>query len=600
MPKTALSSPGVLGRFLRLLPSIYRARPSGHYTVVDLMEKRARDHGQSTFVRFEDEEWTYAQVNALANQVAHWATGQGVGRGTVVGLLMENRPQYLAVWLGLAKTGAVTALLNTHLRSSALAHSLRAADCKMLVLGEECMPAWNSLGDEAAGIEPVVMRDPALQQGATLPPDIRSLDAEISEAGADNPPSGIRGHLSGADPLFYIYTSGTTGLPKAARLSHFRFMGGGIYATLAGMRDDEVIYCPLPLYHTSGGVMCVNAVMRKGATLALARQFSASRFWDDIARHRATAFQYIGELCRYLVNQPKHPLERSHGLRFALGNGLQPDVWKAFQQRFGVPRMVEFYGATESNAAMLNLENRVGAVGRPFPGEKLALVRYDPDAGEILRGSDGFCQQCATDEAGELLVRVDEGKSSAGRFEGYTSQEATEKKIARNVFRTGDAWFRTDDLLRRDSDGFYYFVDRVGDTFRWKGENVSTQEVAGSVMACPGIALCAVYGVEVPGAEGRAGMAALVLEPGASLDGRALYRQLCEALPAYARPVFLRIQGAAELTGTFKLRKVELQAQGYDPSRSNDQYLYRDEAAGAFVKLDPQIFAGIQAGDIRF
>ncbi|MBP6725553.1 MAG: AMP-binding protein, partial [Halioglobus sp.] len=297
---------------------------------------------------------------------------------------------------------------------------------------------------------------------------------------------------------------------------------------------------------------------------------------------------------------PPHPLERSHGLRLAIGNGLQPDVWKTFHERFGVAQVVEFYGATESNAAMVNLVGRIGSVGLPFPGEKIALVQYDPESGEVARGAEGFCRYSAPGAPGELIARISEGGSAAGRFEGYTSREATEKKILRNVFEAGDAWFRTDDLLSPDTDGFYYFVDRVGDTFRWKGENVSTQEVAGAVMACPGIDLCAVYGVKVPGAEGRVGMAAVVLEPGTTLDGCRLYQVLENALPDYARPAFVRIQKAAELTGTFKLRKVELQQQGYDPGASEDQILFRDDPARTFCPLDAETLALIEVGVIRF
>jgi fatty-acyl-CoA synthase len=586
-------------RGLRLLPDLLRSGPTGRFTAGDLLERTARRRGDAPFVRHEDRVLSYAETNALANRVAHRARARGLGRGSVVGLLMENRPEYLATWLGLAKVGAVTALLNTQLRGEALAHSLRTAGCAQAIVGAECGDAWASLGAAAPEVESLWLRDPG--SDAPAPPDgAASLDAEIARASADDPPRRVRADLRAGDPLFFIYTSGTTGLPKAARLSHARFLGGGIYALLAGLREDDVLYCPLPLYHTVGGVMCVNAVLRSGATLALARRFSASRFWDDVARYGATAFQYVGELCRYLVNQPPHPLERSHALRFALGNGLRPDVWTAFQERFGVPRMVEFYGATESNVAMVNLQGRPGSVGKAPPGLKIALVRFDVARDEVVRGPDGRCERCGVGEPGELLCRISEGRSLAGRFEGYTSREATEKKILRDVFEEGDAWFRTGDLLSRDADGFYYFVDRIGDTFRWKGENVSTQEVAEAMTAQAGVELCAVYGVAVPGAEGRAGMAAVVLEPGASLDGAALFEGLEAALPAYARPAFVRIQAAPEMTGTFKLRKVELQKQGFDPDASADPVWYRDDSRRAYLRLDCDIVSRIERGELHF
>jgi fatty-acyl-CoA synthase len=344
----------------------------------------------------------------------------------------------------------------------------------------------------------------------------------------------------------------------------------------------------------------VNAVLRTGSTLALARRFSARGFWDDIAAHGATAFQYIGELCRYLLNQPVHPLERQHKLRFALGNGLRPDVWKTFQERFAVPHIVEFYGATESNVTMVNLKGLAGSVGKPAPGTKVALVRFDVDSDDVVRGPDGLCELCDVGEPGELLGRIAEGGGAAGRYEGYTSAEATKKKILRDVFEQGDAWFRTGDLLSRDDNGYYYFVDRIGDTFRWKGENVSTQEVAEAVMSQPGVDICAVYGVDVPGAEGRAGMAALALESGASVEGEAIYQGLKTALPAYARPAFIRIQDAPELTGTFKLRKVDLQKQGFDPEACSDPILYRDDGHCEYRLLDAETFSRINRGEVRF
>jgi fatty-acyl-CoA synthase len=410
----------------------------------------------------------------------------------------------------------------------------------------------------------------------------------------------VRAELRGADPLFYIYTSGTTGLPKAARFSHARFMGGGTYPLLSGFGPNDVYYCPLPLYHTTGGVICVNAVLRSGGTLALARRFSASCFWDDVAASGATAFQYIGELCRYLVNQPPHPKERAHRLRFAVGNGLRADIWAEFEERFGVPRMVEFYGATEANVALVNLEGRRGSVGKPAPGTNAVLVRYDVANDRPVRGADGRCVECADGEPGELLGAISEGRTAAGRFEGYTSKQATAKKILRDVFAPGDAWFRSGDLLTRDSDGYYHFVDRIGDTFRWKGENVSTEEVAQVVGAEPGVALCAVYGVAIPGAEGRAGMAAIVLDAGASLDGAALHARVQGGLPAYARPAFVRLQAAPDLTGTFKLRKVELQKQGFDPALHDDPVFYRDDGQGAYLPLDTTTLNQIQDGALRF
>ncbi|MBW2362119.1 MAG: long-chain-acyl-CoA synthetase, partial [Deltaproteobacteria bacterium] len=565
-----------LGRSLRWLPGVLAAGPNSKRTTADLIEKRAARQPDDVFLRFEGRDVSYADYNAACNRVAHWGLAKGLGKGDVVALLMENRPEYLQVWGGLAKAGATTALLNTSLSGQALAHVLRASECRALVIGRECLDAWQSLGIERPTDLPVYVVDDS-DVGTALPPATKSFDQEVSGYSPHDPPRAVRSALRGADALFYIYTSGTTGLPKAARFSHARFMGGGTFSLLNGFGRDDVLYCPLPLYHTVGGVMCVNAVLRSGATLALRRRFSAKAFWRDICETGATTFQYIGEICRYLLAQPESEWDRGHQVRFCVGNGLRPDVWSAFQERFAIPRISEFYGATESNVAMLNLDNRTGSIGKPMPGTKVALVRWDVENDAHVHDGDGKLVPCSDDEPGELLGRISEGPTAAGRFEGYTSRRDSEKKILRDVFEPGDAWFRSGDLLRRDKAGFYYFVDRLGDTFRWKGENVSSQEVAQVVDAFPGVELSAVYGVEVPGADGRAGMAGLVLEPGASFDAQAFCRHATTALPAYARPAFVRLLPQAELTGTFKVRKVELQQQGFDPAATDDALFVRDE-----------------------
>jgi fatty-acyl-CoA synthase len=590
----------LLGRALRLLPDLVRSGPGRRFTSADLLERQARRRPDAPFVRFEGRTQTYGELDAQANRIAHWALARGLSRGDVVALLMENRPEYIAVWMGLAKAGVTTALLNTNLRGEALAHSLRTAGCATAVIGTECAEAWQSLGADAPALDLFALADPG-RPARELPPHAKSLDEEVAGFSRHAPPRSVRAALRGGDPLFYIYTSGTTGLPKAARFSHSRFVSAGSYALLAGLSQQDVLYCALPLFHTVGGVMCVNAALRSGATLALARRFSARRFWDDVAESGATAFQYIGELCRYLVNQPPHPKERAHALRFAVGNGLRPDVWETFQRRFAVPRIVEFYGATESNVSMVNLAGRAGSVGRAAPGTKIALVRFDVDRDAPVRDTAGRCVPCADGEPGELLGRIAEGgRTAAGRFEGYTQKEATEKKILRDVFAPGDAWFRTGDLLSRDADGFYYFVDRIGDTFRWKGENVSTQQVAEVIGGEPGVAMCAAYGVALPGAEGRTGMAAVVLDPGASLDGASLYAHAERELPAYARPAFVRVWETPDVTGTFKLRKVELQKQGFDPAATSDPIYYRDDAGRAYQRLDASIHELVVCGALRF
>ena len=589
----------MLGRSLRWMPGLLAAGPKARFSAADLFERRARQSPGRTFVRFEGGSWSYGEANAAANRIAHWALERGVRAGQTVALLMQNRPEYLSCWLGLAKTGATIALLHAEAHGPALTHALREAGCQLLVAGSECAEQLTSLDPELrAGLEIHCALDP-VQPELALPPGAKALDEQSAGMSPWNPDRRVRKGVRGGDPLFLIYTSGTTGLPKAARFSHSRFMGGGTYALLAGFGRSDVLYCALPLYHTVGGVMCVNAVLRTGATLALARRFRAGSFWQEATEAGATAFQYVGELCRYLLAQPPGSYDRAHRVRLAVGNGLRADVWPVFQERFRIAQIVEFYGATESNVSMVNLAGRVGSVGRPAPGMKVALVRHDPSGEAPLRGTDGRCVACADGEPGELLGRISEGRTAAGRFEGYTSREASERKILRDVFEPGDAWFRSGDLLRRDAAGFYYFVDRIGDTFRWKGENVSTEEVSRALDAFPPVAQSVVYGVEVPGTEGRAGMAALVLRDGEAFDAQALYRHVEQALPPFARPAFVRLAPALDTRATLKLKKGALREAGWDPARCNDPLFVRDDAGRAFVPITPERHASLSAGATR-
>ena len=365
------------------------------------------------------------------------------------------------------------------------------------------------------------------------------------------------------------------------------------------MTADDRMYDCLPMFHSVGGVAAIGAPLVNGGSVFIAERFSASRFWRDVARWDCTMFQYIGELCRYLVAAPPCPEEKAHKLRLACGNGLSADVWRAFSARFGAPQVLEFYAATEGNVTLYNVEGKIGAIGRVptflAPREPIALARFDSDAEAPWRGADGFCLRCDVDEAGEALGRI--GAEPSQRFEGYTEREESEKKILRDVFAPGDAWMRTGDLMRRDAEGFYYFVDRIGDTFRWKGENVATLEVAAALAASPGIVEAVVYGVAVPGAEGRAGMALLAAEGPPDLEEIA---QALEALPRYARPLFLRFRRSLDVTATFKPKRREMAEQGFDPARVDDPLYVFDAEVQAYVALDAARFAAIESGAMRF
>jgi len=593
---------GTMYRMARYGIPMGRLKPNLPFSVADLVEQQAAARANQPFVLFENRRVSYREYNEAANRVAHWAASTGLRAGDVVALLMQNRPEYLSTWAGLAKIGVTSAFINTNLVGHALAHAIDAAGTRKLIIGTECLDSLATLGEhEPQGLQTFALRDPA-DAPSELPPGVLDLDAALETQPTTNPDARARIEVKAGDPLAYIYTSGTTGLPKAARMSHLRFSATGVGAQIAGFGRRDVMYCALPLYHSAGGAMAVMAVLRSGATLALRRRFSASQFWPDVHHFGATSFQYIGEFCRYLLNQPPAPTDRGHRIRFCIGNGLRPDIWEEFQQRFGIPRVVEFYGATEGNVAMLNYDNKVGSVGKRPPAIIPApkIIRFDVEGDEHVRNAEGLCIECDPGEVGELVGEIPtDPEKTEGRFEGYTSKEATEKKILRDVFAKGDTWFRTGDLLRCDADGYYYFIDRIGDTFRWKGENVSTQEVAEALSVYPGVEMCNVYGVEVPGMDGRAGMAAIVLENPSAFDGQQFYELVDKSLPAYAAPAFVRIQEEPEMTGTFKLRKVDLQKEGYDADVVRDPILVRQDSAKAYVPLDAERRASLAAGTLR-
>jgi fatty-acyl-CoA synthase len=404
------------------------------------------------------------------------------------------------------------------------------------------------------------------------------------------------------DRALCIYTSGTTGLPKAANVNHYRLMyWSHWFAGLMDARPTDRMYNCLPMYHSVGGVVATGAMLVTGGSVVIREKFSARRFWDDVVRWDCTLFQYIGELCRYLLRAPAHPREREHRLRLCCGNGLRGDIWTEFKGRFEIPQILEFYAATEGNVAIFNCEGKPGAIGR-IPGFlshrfPAVIVKFDVEKQTPTRDEQGFCVRCNAGEIGETIGKIaDDPTHYIGRFEGYTNKNQTEHKILRNVFKHGDAWFRTGDLMRKDEQGYFYFVDRIGDTYRWKGENVATSEVAEVITLLPGISEAVVYGVAIPGTDGRAGMAAVVVRDERNLDLLALRQHLTMHLPEYALPIFLRVRRELEITATFKQIKGDLIREGFDPSRIADPIYFHDTEGQVFVPLDSALHDRIVSG----
>jgi fatty-acyl-CoA synthase len=576
---------------IRTLMRVNSISSSSPNLVTDDIEAAVDRWREREALSFDGRALTYGEMDAVANRYAHWSANAGIRRGEVVALLMPNRLEYLPIWYGLSKVGVATALINNQLTGDALAHCLNVSGAAHCLVDEETAPAFEgcraklthathewTLG-EARGDQHDLIQ--ALKSCSSLRPD-RSR----------------REGLTGADTALYIFTSGTTGLPKAARITHMRaqlYMRGFAGATDA--KPDDRIYVTLPFYHATGGLCGAGAALLNGGSVVIRKHFSAHHFWADLAAENCTMFVYIGELCRYLANQPEAPEERAHKLRLAFGNGLRPDVWEKLVGRFGVPQVLEFYGSTEGNVSMFNFDGKLGAIGREPDYLRrffnIRLAQFDVEAEAPVRGLDGRCREAGVGEPGECLGEIKGDARTA--YVGYADRAASEKKVLRDAFQPGDAWFRTGDLLRKDADGYFYFVDRIGDTFRWKGENVSTSEVAGALAEAPGVKEANVYGVKVGDLDGRAGMAGLVV--GDAFDPKAFGAFVAQRLPAYAQPMFLRILPGIQVTGTFKYRKLDLVADGFDPAVVKDPLYVRGEKG--YQKLTRPLLAKLLSGEIR-
>lgn len=578
---------------LRLLSRIKGIEPSSSNLPCDDFEKIVDQYGPNPAIEFEGKVLTYAELDNLANRFAHWAKDQGLVRGDCVALFMPNRAEYIAIWMGLSKVGVETALINNNLTGPALAHCLSISGANHVIADAETIEAFEAVQAD--------LPRPAkawVLEGAKV--DRHDLTQALKNCSALRPNrASIRKGLTAGDTMLYIYTSGTTGLPKAAKVTHARvqtYMRGFAGATDVTAKDR--IYVTLPLYHATGGMGAIGAALMNGAAVVLRRRFSLTHFWSDVVDQRCTVFVYIGELCRYLINQDPVEGERQHQIRLAVGNGLRGDVWEKMEKRFAIPQILEFYGSTEGNVSMFNWDRKIGAIGRAPSYLKgtvnFKLVRFDVETEQPIRDERGRCIECEADEVGECIGLI--GTEARTGFSGYADRAATEKKILTDAFKTGDRWFRTGDLMRRDTEHFYYFVDRIGETFRWKSENVSTAEVSQQLTGCDGVEEAIVYGVTVEGFDGRAGMASLVIGP--EFDLATFASHVDAKLPAFARPLFIRITTEVDTTGTFKYRKLDLVEQGFNPAKIT-QPLYFKKPGEGYVPITPELYDQINAGAFK-
>lgn len=586
--------PRIARRIPRMLLGLYFSSIGDQNKPISLgwaIERAARRYPDRPAILEADRQLSYAQFNAGANRMARALKDQGVRQGSTVLVMIENRIELLLALAAIAKLGAVSAILNTAQKSHVLQHSIVLIQASHAIIGAEAASNFQESANSSSMIllwvADVNDRD---SQRPTNWLDLLALSQHQNDSNLDE-----TRQVRLQDPCFYIYTSGSTGLPKASILSHRKWIKayGGFGHAALGLTCHDVLYLTLPCYHNNAVTVCWSAALAGGAALALRRRFSRREFWSDIRRYRATCFGYIGELCLYLLNQPPCPEERDNTLTSMIGNGLRPAIWTTFKHRFGIERVAEFYASSEGNIGFTNVFNFDHTVG--YSPARYAIVRYDPETVTPVRNAQGRMERVGRGEAGLMLTQI----TPKWPFDGYTDPEKSEASILRDVFKKGDAWFNTCDLMRDIGLWHTQFVDRLGDTFRWKGENVSTTEVENTLVGFSGIQEAIVYGVEIPGCAGRCGMASLIVDDG--FDLQQLQVELTRCLPSYAIPVFIRLLPSAETTGTFKYQKTALKKTAFDPSATaNSPIFVKTPGNRTYQPLDAGLFDRIQQGDIPF
>lgn len=583
-------------RLIRTYWFLYRVRKR-NATVAQVFKENCLAQPDRVVFYYEDQQWTMRQLDELSNKIANAFLEQGFQPGQEVAIFMESRPEFVATWLGMAKAGLVSALINTNQRQDTLIHSVTVVNCRALIFGCELSEHVDDIYDKLRQKSPTIEFFHYGNKDECKKAQTKSLGTILTQASHLDPATLNSGNFT--DRLFYIYTSGTTGLPKAAIIKHSRYMFVG-----AGLRNllclnNEIIYTSIPLYHLAGGIMGTSQCLIFNSSMVIKRRFSASQFWPDCIRYKATCAQYIGELCRYLLSQPVRDVDKQHQLRLMFGNGLRPQIWREFVDRFNIKQIGEFYGSTEGNANIVNFDNTPGACGfvsRILPiVYPVTLIKCDPLTGVPERNKRGVCLRCGPGETGEFVGKIIEGDPTRS-FDGYANTDATAKKVIRDVFWKGDMAFSSGDLLEMDELGYVYFKDRTGDTFRWKGENVSTMEVEGICSDLLGQQDCVVYGVEVPNCEGKAGMLAVASQ---NIDFKKFIADVKKRLAPFAIPVFIRQASQIEATGTFKLPKVKLQQESYNLNKLTDPIYLVDLKQNDAYRLSPELYDKLLSGELK-
>jgi len=561
------------------------------------MEHRAKQNPNKTALLYEDEKFTNKELNEWINRYSNYFLKAGLKKGDVVIVFIENRPEILFAIFGMAKIGVISSLVNTRQRENPLIHSIKHSEAKAFFIGEELVDAFEEVRSRLALTKKQKSRLFFIsdENEKAMPKGYINLYEAIRDTNSSNPPT--TKDIVVTDPYSYIFTSGTTGLPKAAIITNLHTIGAAFYwgKEIVKMTPDDTVYITTPLFHSNAINIGLAAALGGDSAIAIRRKFSASNFWKDARKFNATFFNYVGEICRYLYNQPPQDDDADNPIVKCAGNGIKNEFWIDFKKRFGIERIIEQYGATE--IGIPNFANRFNldcTVGISF--SEYAIVKYDVDRDEPLKDKKtGFMIKVDPGEAGLLLGKID-----IDTFYMYKDNKASKKKVFRNVLKADDAWVNTGDLIRDMGFRHAQFVDRLGDTFRWHSENVSTEEVENVVNSFEQVEISCAYGVLIPGTEGRAGMVSIIKNKGEAFNLKDFYSYLKQYLPDYAVPIFVRFQDKFETTATDKVQKVKIKEEGYDPNTLDDLLYVLLPGSSEYVSLTPEVFEEISKGSYRY
>lgn len=561
------------------------------------LEKWAASQPEKPAVVFDGQTLTYSDFNALANQYANYFHSIGFAEGDVVALMMENRPEYMAAVAGFAKLGVITSLVHIGLRGEVLAYAINVVEARAIIVGHELLDVFDTISER------IRLRSPALifvegdDLDIVLPPGMQHLSPLLDQQTVANPDT--TGSITSDHILAYMYTSGAAGSRKAVRIFHKRFLGAGLRISMQGhMTGDSVQYNCVPLYLNSGFCVCFGSMIISGSTMVLRPRFSVSRFWSEVRRYKADFWMAIGEMARYLYRQPPHPDDTDNPLKVMLCNGMWGNLIEPFKERFNLEHVIELYGTSEGVGVFVNYDETPGMCGNlNFNGLRQGeVVRFDPDTEEFIRDSEEHLVRCDVDEVGVLLGEI----THLNDFPGYINDpDASENRIIKNAFRSGDQYFNTNDLVHLHANDYISFVDRLGDTYRWKGKTVSASNVADVIVKFfGGIDDAVVFGIKLPGFEGRCGMAVIQMLEGEKLDWVRFSEHMNRRMPEHARPRFLRLMDEENPISDLPAVKHRLKKQGLDMDKTKDPLYFYDTSKDQYVRLTRPLYDEILAGNI--